>query len=255
MIVLVGNLARDLLPGQPPQPGGGPTHGARALRRLGLPGRVYARCAEIDREALFEPLAALGVDARYVPGAATASFELSYVGERREMSLVAPGDVWRPEDIPRLPPGVEWIHVAPLLRSDFPAETLATLAAGRRVLLDGQGLVRTSTVGPLALDAHYDPAVLRHVSAVKLAEDEAEVLGDPGALPVTEVLVTHGSAGATIYAEGRVEHVSSDPVDADPTGAGDAFCVAYASARAGGHAPVEAAQLAANFVSALLKER
>ena len=255
MIALLGNLARDLLPGQPTRPGGGPTHGAPALRRLGLPARVYARCAEADREELFAPLAALGVGARYVPGAATASFELSYLGDRREVRVVAPGDVWRPEDVPRLPPEIEWVHLAPLLRSDFPDETLAALAAGRRLLLDGQGLVRPTTVGALVLDANYDPALLRHVSALKLAEDEAEVLGDPGSLPVAEILVTHGSAGATIYAGGKVEHVSSEPVDADPTGAGDAFCVSYASARAAGHSPVDAAQLAANLVSALLRER
>ena len=32
MIALLGNLSRDLRPGQAPQAGGGPTHGARALR-------------------------------------------------------------------------------------------------------------------------------------------------------------------------------------------------------------------------------
>ena len=255
MIALVGNLARDLLPGAPPRAGGGPTHGARALQRLGTPARVYARCAEADRETLFEPLAALGVGARYVPGTSTACFELSYTGERRVMRLLAPGDSWRPDEAPRLPAAVSWVHVAPLLRSDFPAETLAVLAAGRRILLDGQGLVRAASAGPLVLDADYDPGVFQHLAALKLAEDAATVLGDPGALPVAEILVTHGSAGATIYADGRVERVSSDPVDTDPTGAGDAFCVAYASARAAGHAPVDAAQLAANLVSALLKER
>jgi sugar/nucleoside kinase (ribokinase family) len=212
---------------------------------------VLARCAVEDREALFDPLAP---DASYVPGAATACFEFSYVGDRREMTVVAAGDVWGPDDVPPLP-GVSWVHVAPLLRSDFPAETLAALAAGRSVLLDGQGLVRAPTLGPLALDADYDPELLRPVTALKLAEEEAEVLGDLAALPVPEILVTHGSRGATVYAEGRVDRVSAEPSDSDPTGSGDMFSIAYVAARAAGRSPIEAAQQAADLVSAVLRER
>ena len=37
MIALLGNLARDLRPGQAPRAGGGPVYGARALRHLGAP--------------------------------------------------------------------------------------------------------------------------------------------------------------------------------------------------------------------------
>ena len=70
-----------------------------------------------------------------------------------------------------------WVHVAPLLRSDFPAETLAALARGRRLSFDGQGLVRASEPGPLRLDADFDPAMLEHVQILKLAEEEAEVVG------------------------------------------------------------------------------
>jgi sugar/nucleoside kinase (ribokinase family) len=218
---------------------------------LGVPALIFARCAPVDRDVLFDPLV---FDSRYVPGRATASFEFSYEGDRREMSVVAMGDAWEPDDVV-LPAEVEWVHVAPLLRSDFPAATLAALAPGRNLLLDGQGLVRAAQVGPLVLDANYDPELLTHVTALKLAEEEAEVLGDPAALPVREVLVTHGSRGATVYADGRVEQVWADPVDADPTGSGDAFCISYVAARAAGSSPVEAAQSAANLVSALLRER
>lgn len=252
MIALLGNLSRDLRPGQPPHAGGAPYHGARALQLLGAPAQVFARCAEEDREALFEPLVRLSATAHYVPGKATACFEFSYEGERRKMRVVAAGDVWGAVDLPELPEDVRWVHVAPLLRTDFPAATLAELAKRHRVLLDGQGLVRVAKVGPLELDAGYDRDILRHVSALKLAEQEAEVLGDPAALPVPEVLVTHGSRGATVYAGGHVQRVSAQFVDADPTGAGDAFCISYAAGRAAGLPPVAAAQQAAAGVSALL---
>src|SRR5206468_93853 len=74
--------------------------------------------------------------------------------------------------------GIDWVHVAPLARSDFPVETLAELARGRRLSLDGQGLVRPAEIGPLRLDGGYDPALLRAVTVLKLAEEEALLLAD-----------------------------------------------------------------------------
>jgi sugar/nucleoside kinase (ribokinase family) len=144
------------------------------------------------------------------------------------------------------------VHVAPLLRSDFPAETLARVALGRRLSLDGQGLVRVPELGELRLDDDYDPAVLEHVQVLKLAEEEAEALGDPAALPVPEVIVTHGVRGATVYAGGRADRVSAFGIDTDPTGAGDAFSVAYVAARAGGVPPLTAARRATAVVADML---
>ncbi|HZO96440.1 MAG TPA: PfkB family carbohydrate kinase [Gaiellaceae bacterium] len=252
MIALLGNLARDLFPDRPPAPGGAPYHAARALRSIDTPGVIYARCAEEDREELVPPVARLGTPVRYVPGRSTASFLIAYEGHVRSMGVEAAGDTWLPEDVPELPPRVRWVHVAPLLRSDFPAGTLAAIARGRRLSLDGQGLVRAPELGPLRLDADYDPAMLAHVAVLKLAEEEAEVLGDPAALPVPEVLVTHGPVGATVYAEGRCEHVHAFEVDADPTGAGDAFSIAYVAARAAGLPPMTAARRATGVVAEML---
>jgi sugar/nucleoside kinase (ribokinase family) len=252
VIALLGNLARDLLPGQPPRVGGGPFHAARALALQSGPVQIYARCADEDREALFAPLAQLGTPAELVSGNATATFAFSYDGDHREMEMIALGDVWEPDDLPSLA-GMDWVHVTALARSDFPLATIEAIAARGRVALDGQGLVRAPTVGPLQLDADYDPELLRHVSVLKLSDEEAEVLGDPAALPVAEVLVTHGSLGATVYTAGRIEHVESDPIDADPTGAGDAFCISYVVGRAGGLEPLVAARRACWIVSELLR--
>ena len=92
----------------------------------------------------------------------------------------ASGDPWTPEEargwVAEALRGAGWVHVAPLARSDFPAETLAELAHGRRLSLDGQGLVRAPQTGPLQQDADYDPALLEHVSILKLSEEEARLL-------------------------------------------------------------------------------
>ena len=253
MIALVGNLSRDLLPGRPPRAGGGPYHGARALHRLRVPARIVARCAVADREKLLPQLVRLGTPVRYVPGEHTATFAMAYEGDERRMEIVSLGDVWQPSDLPALPASVRWVHVSPLARSDFPAETLAALARKHRLSLDGQGLVRVSERGELQLDTNFDPELLRHVRVLKLADEEAEVLGDPAALGVREVVVTHGSLGSTVYCDGRAERVPAHPVAGDPTGAGDAFCAAYLVGRNAGFAPSGAARRATAVVAALLR--
>ena len=253
MIALIGNLSRDLLPGEPPRAGGGPFHGARALRRLRVPARIYARAADADRASLLPSLVRLGTPTRFVSGTSTATFSFSYDGDVRTMQIESLGDAWQPSDLPELP-STRWVHVAPLSRHEFPTKTIAALARRHRVLLDGQGLVRVPQTGPLRLDDDFDPEILRHVWVLKLAEEEAEVLGDPTALGVREVLLTQGSRGSTIYYDGRSEFVPAHGLDVDPTGAGDAFSTAYIVARNAGFSPIGAAHRATAVVASVLSQ-
>ncbi len=94
---------------------------------------------------------------------------------------------------------------------------LAALARDRRLALDGQALVRPAQPGPLRLDADFDPALLRHVTVLKLAEDEAEVLGGEerlAALGVPEVVVTLGSRGSLVVSAGRRDRVPVRRIEA-----------------------------------------
>ena len=129
-----------------------------------VPARVLARCAVEDRATLVTPLIRLGTPVRYIPGASTATFTMSYVGDVREMHVEALGDVWLPREVPELPASGRWVHVAPLSRSDFPTETVAALARRLRVSFDGQGLVRVPALGPLQLDGDFDREILRSAS-------------------------------------------------------------------------------------------
>ncbi|HSX23132.1 MAG TPA: PfkB family carbohydrate kinase [Gaiellaceae bacterium] len=224
---VIGHLSRDVVAGAAPSTGGGPWHAARALKLLGEDALLIAKRRDASGEM--------------------TSFSFSYgAGGARTMRVESIAAPWRIDEIPALD-GVEWLQVAPLLRGDFDADVLEWLSRGRKLLLDGQGLARARETGPLHLDGAYDPAVLRHVTMLKLAVEEAEAIGD---VEVPELIVTDGTRGAWINGE----HIPADVVATDPTGAGDAFAVAYLSARAAGAEPVDAGRRATALVAELLAQ-
>jgi len=262
---VIGNVSRDRVGGQI-RVGGGPYYAGRALRALGRPGAILTKCSEDDRRRLLTPLVCLGLPVLWRPAPSTAAFEIVYAGEEREMTVEKLGPSWTVAEVAdwvaRGLARAEWVQVAALQRDEFPAGTLAELARGRRLMLDGQGLVRPPATGPLRPDAGYDSAVLEHVAILKLSEFEADLLGGLDeeslrGLGVPEVVVTLGSRGALVLERGRVEHVPGRPVEpvVDPTGAGDAFGAAYLAARATGNSPVGAARRASGLVADLLSGR
>ena len=260
LIAALGHLTRDVVAGGEPRPGGGVFWSTRALAHLGADAVVSAACSAEDRPSLVPPLEAFGLPVTWVESSATTAYSFHYEGERRIMWQDAVGDPWTPEQVVEAAADAVWINVCALTRTDFPADTLAALAAdGRQLLVDLQGLVRTATVGPLHTDEHIGD-VLRHVEVLKLNDEEAETLvgsADPErlhSLGVPEVVLTLGSKGAWVVTPDLVEHVPAVPVegDVDPTGAGDTYSVTYIVQRAAGAEPVEAARVAASTVSTFL---
>lgn len=231
-----------MIAGAPPRIGGPPWHAARALRALGVDARLVTKCGERDAIDFTRRLETLGLPFDLVVGGETTAFSFSYDEDGvRAMAVDAVGDPWHEDEL-RLS-GIEWLYVAPLLRGEI---DVGWVAEERRVLLDGHGLVRVPEPGPLRLDGDFDREALRHVSMLKLADEEAAVAGD---VDVPEMIVTHGARGATV--NGVL--VEAEPVDRDPTGAGDMFGAAYLVSRSEGADPVDAARRAAALVSGLLR--
>jgi sugar/nucleoside kinase (ribokinase family) len=260
-LAVIGPLTRDLRGARTEaQIGGGPWYAARALQALGQEAIVVAKCGEPERRSYLRRLAALGLPVSLSAAGETTSFSFSYDKEgQREMRVEAVGEPWSEGDEPeRALRRVEWVHVAPVLRGDFPPETLERIARRRRVLLDGHGLVRARQVGRLEIDGDFDRALLRQVSILKLADEEANAILGGGELEelrelgVPEIIVTFGAGGSLILTRETAVRVVARPARGDPTGAGDAFSVAYLGARAAGHRPISAARRASALVSALL---
>jgi sugar/nucleoside kinase (ribokinase family) len=259
-LAVIGPLSRDVVDGRPDRIGGGPWYAARALRAMQQEAIVVAKCGEPDRRSYLRRLAALGLPVSLAAAGETTAFAFRYDAEgNREMRVAAMGERWSEGDEPeRVLRRIEWVHVAPLLRDDFSPDALERLTRGRRLLLDGHGLVRLRQTGPLALDGDFDRALVRHVSILKLSDEEARAIVGDGELEelrelgVPEVVVTFGGGGSLVITRDTAVRVTARPVRGDPTGAGDAFSVAYLSARAGGHRPISAARRASALVTALL---
>jgi sugar/nucleoside kinase (ribokinase family) len=264
-LAIVGNLSRDVVDNRVPRVGGAPYYATRALRALEQRSVVLTKCTREDRSALVRPLVALGIPVEWRPAETTASFSFGYRGDHRVMNVDALGPEWTERDVRTWMADalrdVPWVHVGALARHEFPARTLAALARGRRLSLDGQGLARPPRTGPLELDGEFDRDTLRHVTVLKLAEEEARALvgsAEPDALRgfgVAEVVVTFGSRGSLLVTRAAALRVEARPIAADPTGSGDAFAAAYMAARSGGHAPGAAARRATAVVASVLRQR
>lgn len=265
-VTVLGNLAIDVINGAEPSPGGCASFAGVALQAAGGAGRIVAMGAE-DDHALFDPLLErFGSLVQILPSGVTSSFSLDYDDtDHRHMGVEAIGPVWTSDDIDAADPVTTWVHLAPLLRTDFPADTLAALAArGHRVAYDGQGLVRADRLGPLVEDRHFPAELLAHLDILKLAEDEAVIVADgpfdastAQRLGVPEILVTYGSEGCDIYVDGTVLRVPAAwrVLGVQTTGAGDMFTACYVAHRAAGADPRRAAESASALVAHELDKR
>jgi sugar/nucleoside kinase (ribokinase family) len=266
VITVLGDFAVDRIDDGPAVAGGCPAFSGLALDLAGATGRIVARAARADA-----PLVRAGAQDSLVPltlleTPRTTAFTLRYAdGEERVMEVHAAADPWTLADLQAAAVDTRWIHVAPLLRSDFPAELLQRLhEAGHLISYDGQGLVRPARLGRLTLDAAYDHELLPWLSILKLAQDEAEVVAggafdSPAArsLGIREIIVTDGSRGCHVYDRGVATRVPAARVveGVHATGAGDVFMVAYVARRAAGVAPIEAARRASDVVAQMLDRR
>ena len=217
VIALVGNLSRDVLPGRAPHVGGGPYHGARALRRLRVPARIVARCATADRDALLPPLIALGTPVRFVEGTRPRRSRSRTTAIAARCASTRSATRGHPPTSPTFRPRAGCTSRRSRVTSSRSKRSPRS-RADAACRSTGRDSCACPRVGPLQLDADFDPELLRHIWVLKLSDEEAEVVGDVAALGVREVLLTHGSRGATVLVGGRsgVRPRARDPAATRP---------------------------------------
>lgn len=223
-------------------PGGVVHYAGVALQGLGLDTAIITKAARDDAGEVLRMLREAGVTTYCRESPATTVFENIYSGGDlavRSQAVRSIAAAFEPRDLG--PVRAKVVHLGPLTREEMPPEFLAAVSKRAEcVSLDVQGFVRSVERERVQLvDWAGKHEGLVHVDVLKANLREAQILSgeqDPERAAWTladlgpdEVIVTLGSNGSLIVAEGRLWRIPAFPPRAvvDPTGCGDSYCAGY----------------------------
>lgn len=205
-----------------------------------------------------EDLRAKGIQVEVLPSRKTVYFENIY-GENqddRKQRVLAKADPFTVEELKD--EEAKFFHLGSLLSDDFSLDVVKLLSGKGKLAVDAQGYlreVRDEQVYPTDWKDKRD--ALKYIDILKVNEHEAEVLTGfkdfkQAALQlaewgVKEVLLTLGSLGSIIYAEGTFYKIPAYPAKnvVDATGCGDTYSMGYLYMRNKGASYEEAGCFAA----------
>ena len=233
------------------------THGISHLLQGNVSYKLITSLAEEDMQAVRD-IEALGISTEVIPSKHTVYFENIYgedVNNRRQRVL-AKADPFTVESLQ----GVEarYIVLGTLLADDFSLDVIRHLSARGTLVVDAQGYlreVREQKVYPVDWPDKLE--ALKYVDILKVNEHEVSVLTGEKDLyegarrlaewGVREVLLTLGSFGSIIYADGKFYDIPAyEPVElVDATGCGDTYVMGYLFQRCQGASVSAAAHFAA----------
>lgn len=201
----------------------------------------------------------IGIDVEVVPSRKTVYFENIYLSTntnertQRVRDKADPFTVDKVKDVE-----ARYIVLGSLLADDFPLETLRALHGKGTLVVDAQGYLREVRGEEVyAVDWKEKREALQYVDVLKVNESEAEVLTGEKDLHdaarrlaewgVKEVLLTLGSFGSIIYANGKFYDIPAyEPLLlVDATGCGDTYTMGYVYRRAQGASVEESGHFAA----------
>lgn len=205
-----------------------------------------------------DEIRALGVQVKVIPSKHTVYFENTY-GENqdnRTQRVLAKADSFAVEHLQD--EEARYFHLGSLLSDDFPLELVKYLSAKGTLSVDAQGYLREVRGEKVfAVDWTEKLEALKYIDILKVNEHEAEVITgytDPkqaamqlAAWGVKEVLLTLGSLGSLIYANGVFYKIPAYPPRevVDATGCGDTYVMGYLYKRNQGAGYMEAGCFAA----------
>ncbi len=220
----------------------------------------FSMVTKVGKESMAEVtrLTAAGVDVTRYASQHSVFFENVYganPNERRQRVL-AKSEPFTLDELSKVEAKV--FHLGTLLPDDFTLDAIESLRSRGTVSIDVQGYLR-QVVGTdvVPMDWSHSHSLLKMVDVVKLNEMEMRVVtgtDDPyeaarriAAYGVSEVLLTFGSMGSLIYAEGNFYEIPAYRPHSvvDVTGCGDTYSAGYLYGRATGMDYADAGRLAA----------
>ena len=213
--------------------------------------------AESEMQAV-EDIRKEGVEVKVLPSAKSVYFENTY-GENqnnRTQRVLAKADPFTVDGLRDVDASI--YHLGSLLADDFPLELIKHLSEKGIVSVDAQGYLREVRGDKVfAIDWAEKREALKYITILKANEHESEVLTgekDPRKAAkiladwgVKEVLLTLGSYGSLIYADGEFHEIPAfEPAEVvDATGCGDTYMTGFLYMRNKGASYDEAGRFAA----------
>lgn len=205
-----------------------------------------------------EDIRAKGIKVTVIPSHRTVYFENTY-GENqdnRSQRVLAKADPFTVEQLENI--NAHIFHLGSLLADDFSLDVVKYLSTKGILAVDAQGYLR-EVRGEKAYPIDWTDKVeaLKYIDILKVNEHEMEVLTGQTDIKqaalqlaewgVKEVLITLGSLGSIIYAEGTFHKIPAYPPKdiVDATGCGDTYATGYLYMRNKGASYEEAGCFAA----------
>ena len=205
-----------------------------------------------------EDIRSKGIEVKVIPSKKTVYFENIY-GENqdnRTQRVLAKADPFTVDSLSDVEANI--FHLGTLLSDDFSLEVIQYLSTKGKLSVDAQGYLREVRGEQVyAIDWNDKIEALKHIDILKVNEHEMEVLtgyDDPKQAAkqlaewgVKEVLITLGSFGSLIYAEGEFYTIPAYPPKevVDATGCGDTYMTGYLYMRNKGASYLESGRFAA----------
>lgn len=262
-IICIGHITRDRIvtpKSEVYMPGGATfyfSHGINHLDNKELKYSLIASLAEEDMQAVNDMRDA-GIDVKVIPSHKTVYFENIYEENtnKRHQRVRAKADPFTTESLQDVK--AKYIVLGTLLADDFPLDVIKYLSTRGTLVVDAQGYLREVRDEQVyAVDWKDKREALKHIDILKVNEYEIQVLTGKkdmheGCLQlaewgVKEVLLTLGSFGSVIYADGQFHDIPAyEPLNVvDATGCGDTYVMGYVYKRVQGASVSEAAHFAA----------
>lgn len=239
-------------------PGGTSFYFAHGISKLDPSNFLLVTALGESEMKAVEDIRAKGIDVKVLPSARSVYFENTY-GENqnnRTQRVLAKADPFTVDGLRDVEARI--FHLGSLLADDFSLDVVKHLAGKGILSVDAQGYlreVRGDKVFPIDWDEKRE--ALKYITVLKANEHESEVLTgekDPRRSAkiladwgVKEVLLTLGSEGSLIYADGDFHEIPAFPPTeiVDATGCGDTYMTGFLYMRNKGASYAEAGRFAA----------